>query len=81
MIDRRDIGVEIEGGDRLRGWLFVPASASKRYRAITMAHDYAGRRSTASSLLPGSLRKRASWCCSTTIGTGVFSSSPADLSY
>jgi cephalosporin-C deacetylase-like acetyl esterase len=42
MIERRDVEFEVEGGDRLRGWLFVPENRSARHPAISMAHGYAG---------------------------------------
>jgi cephalosporin-C deacetylase-like acetyl esterase len=41
MIERRDMEFELEGGDRLRGWLFVPETRSGRHPAISMAHAYA----------------------------------------
>ena len=42
MVERRDVEFEVEGGDRLRGWLFVPENRSARHPAISMAHGYAG---------------------------------------
>lgn len=42
MINRRDVEFETDGGDRLRGWLFVPADAAGPRPAISMAHGYAG---------------------------------------
>jgi hypothetical protein len=42
MVERRDAEFEVEGGDRLRGWLFVPENGSARHLAISMAHGYAG---------------------------------------
>ena len=44
MFDRRDVEFDVEGSLKLRGWLFVPAKASKSglCPAITMAHGYAG---------------------------------------
>jgi len=42
MIERRDIEFEVEGGDRLRGWLFLPEANAGRHPAISMAHGYAG---------------------------------------
>jgi alpha-beta hydrolase superfamily lysophospholipase len=42
MVERRDVEFEVEGGDRLRGWLFVPENRSTRHPAISMAHGYAG---------------------------------------
>jgi fermentation-respiration switch protein FrsA (DUF1100 family) len=35
---------EVEGGVKLRAWLFAPEHPSGRYPAITMAHGYAGLR-------------------------------------
>ena len=42
MIERRDVESEVEGGDYLRGWLFVPAGTmapdqSFRWRTATRA--------------------------------------------
>jgi cephalosporin-C deacetylase-like acetyl esterase len=34
MIERRDVEFEVEGGDRLRGWLFVPENRSARHPAM-----------------------------------------------
>jgi uncharacterized protein len=42
MVEPCDVEFEVEGGDRLRGWLFTPTTARKRYPAISMAHGYAG---------------------------------------
>jgi fermentation-respiration switch protein FrsA (DUF1100 family) len=42
MVERRDVDFEVEGGDRLHGWLFVPENGSARHPAISMAHGYAG---------------------------------------
>ena len=42
MVEPRDVEFEVEGGDRLRGWLFTPTAALKPYPAISMAHGYAG---------------------------------------
>jgi dienelactone hydrolase len=42
MTERRDVEFEVEGGDRLRGWLFVPSGAKGPMPAISMAHGYAG---------------------------------------
>lgn len=42
MVERRDVEFEVEGGDRLRGWLFVPETGVGPRRAISMAHGYAG---------------------------------------
>jgi cephalosporin-C deacetylase-like acetyl esterase len=41
MIQRTDVEFEVDGGVKLRGWLFVPPGAGRR-PAITMAHGYAG---------------------------------------
>jgi uncharacterized protein len=41
MVERRYVEFEVEGGDRLRGCLFVP-ERSARHPAISMAHAYAG---------------------------------------
>lgn len=40
MIERTDVEFEVDGGIKLRGWLFVPPGAGRR-PAITMAHGYA----------------------------------------
>lgn len=42
MVERRDVDFGVEGGDRLRGWLFLPASEAGSHPAISMAHGYAG---------------------------------------
>ncbi len=42
MTERRDVEFEVEGGDVLRGWLFVPANKKGGLPAISMAHGYAG---------------------------------------
>jgi uncharacterized protein len=42
MVERRDIDFEVEGGDRLRGWLFQPEVDAGPHPAISMAHGYAG---------------------------------------
>jgi len=42
MVERRDIEFQVEGGDRLRGWLFLPEAAAGPHPAISMAHGYAG---------------------------------------
>ena len=41
MVKRHDVEFEVEGGDRLRGWLFVPTDGSGPRPAVTMAHGYA----------------------------------------
>jgi len=41
MIQRTDVEFEVDGGVKLRGWLFVPPGTGRR-PAITMAHGYAG---------------------------------------
>ena len=43
MAKRRDIEFEVEGGDRLRGWLFLPdGEVAGPHPAVSMAHGYAG---------------------------------------
>jgi len=42
MVERRDVDFEVEGGDRLRGWLFRPEMEVGPHPAISMAHGYAG---------------------------------------
>jgi cephalosporin-C deacetylase-like acetyl esterase len=42
-IKRTDVEFEVDGGVKLRGWLFVPPGEGRR-PAITMAHGYAGVR-------------------------------------
>jgi len=42
MTERRNIEFEVDGGDRLRGWLFLPDGGSAPHPAISMAHGYAG---------------------------------------
>jgi fermentation-respiration switch protein FrsA (DUF1100 family) len=42
MVERSDIEFEVEGGDRLRGWLFTPTAGTISCPAISMAHGYAG---------------------------------------
>ena len=42
MVERRDAEFEVEGGDRLRGWLFLPEAKTGPHPAISMAHGYAG---------------------------------------
>jgi hypothetical protein len=44
MVQRTDVEFEVDGGVKLRAWLFVPDDPSRRYPAITMAHGYAGTR-------------------------------------
>ncbi|SFM20291.1 alpha/beta hydrolase [Variovorax sp. OV329] len=41
MVQRRNVEFEVDGGVKLRGWLFVPTGSAPR-PAITMAHGYAG---------------------------------------
>lgn len=41
MINRTDVEFEVDGGIKLRGWLFTPPGEG-RHPAITMAHGYAG---------------------------------------
>ena len=42
MVKRTDVEFEVDGGVKLRGWLFVPEESSGRRPAITLAHGYAG---------------------------------------
>jgi hypothetical protein len=42
MTERRDVEFEVEGGDRLRGWLFIPEGRAGPRPAISMAHGFAG---------------------------------------
>jgi len=42
VVERRNIEFEVDGGDRLRGWLFVPATGVGAHPAVSMAHGYAG---------------------------------------
>jgi cephalosporin-C deacetylase-like acetyl esterase len=42
MVDRRDIEFAVDGGDRLRGWLFLPSKPTGRLPAVSLAHGYAG---------------------------------------
>ena len=42
MVERRNVEFAGEGGDRLRGWLFMPKTGLSRCAAISMAHGYAG---------------------------------------
>jgi uncharacterized protein len=42
MVECRDVDFPVEGGDRLRGWLFVPSNRKGKLPAISMAHGYAG---------------------------------------
>jgi uncharacterized protein len=42
MVERRDVDFEVEGGDRLRGWLFQPEGKGRTRPAISIAHGYAG---------------------------------------
>jgi cephalosporin-C deacetylase-like acetyl esterase len=42
MVERRDVEFSVEGGDRLRGWFFVPSNRSAKLPAVSMAHGYAG---------------------------------------
>jgi fermentation-respiration switch protein FrsA (DUF1100 family) len=41
MVKRTNVEFEVDGGVKLRGWLFVPPGEGRR-PAITMAHGYAG---------------------------------------
>ena len=42
MVERRDVEFTVEGGDRLRGWLFLPSERVGKLPAISLAHGYAG---------------------------------------
>ena len=42
MVERRDVEFTVDGGDRLRGWLFLPSKRTGRLPAISLAHGYAG---------------------------------------
>ena len=42
MVERRNIEFSVDGGDRLRGWLFLPSKRNGKVPAISMAHGYAG---------------------------------------
>ena len=42
MVERRDVAFPVEGGESLRGWVFVPEAGGRAYPAISMAHGYAG---------------------------------------
>jgi uncharacterized protein len=42
MVERRDVEFGVDGGDRLRGWLFLPSKRAGPLRAISLAHGYAG---------------------------------------
>jgi fermentation-respiration switch protein FrsA (DUF1100 family) len=42
MVERRNIEFAVDGGDRLRGWLFLPSKRNVKVPAISMAHGYAG---------------------------------------
>src|SRR5580704_8854615 len=42
MVERRDVEFTVDGGDRLRGWLFLPSKPTGRLPAISLAHGYAG---------------------------------------
>ncbi|BCG99833.1 hypothetical protein MesoLj131b_18330 [Mesorhizobium sp. 131-2-5] len=42
MVEQRDIKFPVEGGDFLRGWLFLPPKGAGPLPAISMAHGYAG---------------------------------------
>jgi uncharacterized protein len=44
MTKRLDVEFDVEGGDRLRGWLFVPEGVDGPRPAISMAHRYAAVR-------------------------------------
>ena len=42
MVERRDVEFIVDGGDRLRGWLFLPSKRTGQLPAISLAHGYAG---------------------------------------
>ena len=42
MVERRDVEFGVDGGDRLRGWLFLPSKRAGPLPAISVAHGYAG---------------------------------------
>ena len=42
MVERRDVEFAVDGGDRLRGWLFLPSKRAEPLPAISLAHGYAG---------------------------------------
>src|SRR5271169_6542835 len=42
MVERRDVEFGVDGGDRLRGWLFLPTKRAGPLPAISLAHGYAG---------------------------------------
>jgi uncharacterized protein len=42
MVERSDVEFGVEGGDHLRGWLFVPETGAGPHPAVSMAHGYAG---------------------------------------
>src|ERR1700730_15507216 len=42
MVERRDVEFGVDGGDRLRGWLFLPSKRAGPLSAISVAHGYAG---------------------------------------
>jgi hypothetical protein len=42
MVERRDVEFAVEGGDRLRAWLFLPSERVGKLPAISLAHGYAG---------------------------------------
>jgi hypothetical protein len=42
MVERRDVEFGVDGGDRLRGWLFLPSKRAGPLPAISLAHGYAG---------------------------------------
>ena len=40
MVERRDVELGVDGGDR--GWLFLPSKRAGPLPAISVAHGYAG---------------------------------------
>ena len=71
MVERRDIDFEVEGGDRLRGWLFQPEVDAALHPAISMAHGYAGVKEHGLARISHTIKcigvanQRKSLCCNT----------------
>jgi fermentation-respiration switch protein FrsA (DUF1100 family) len=42
MVERRDVEFAVEGGDHLRGWLFLPEAGRAQHPVISMEYGYAG---------------------------------------
>lgn len=66
MSTRTEVEFEVDGGVKLRGWLFVPPGEGRR-PAITMAHGYAGVKELPSSPSRKPLPRLVSSSCYTTI--------------